>query len=262
MFQPNMNDFKTTFIFVLILCLCMFTNTSCNKTVGNTSYWVIEDSLRQLEQDSIIKELNRKRQKADSLMKNDACVVGDIKLGQTKRKYDEIVKLMESEIGYDGIGIDNIRLIICDEKFYKGKLYSVTLRHSYLYPEYRAEYNSSPYYNPEPYIKPVISHFENKYGRADYNYECENEIRGHEVAVEIRKVWTFPKKRITITNKAKQYGGGPEHADYELQIVIDSPEIADEIEKQERLKAQERERKIKEKEKALEIKRQKLFNTM
>lgn len=257
-----MSDFKTTFIFVLILWLCMFANTSCNKTVGNTPYWVIEDSLRQLEQDSIINELNNKRLKADSLMRNDICVVGDIKLGQTKREYEKIIKQMKSEIGYDGVGFDDMKLLICDEKFYKGKLYSVTLRHSYLYPEYRAEYNSSPYYNPEPYIKPIISHFENKYGRADCNEEHEDEIRGHEVAVEIRKVWTFPKKRITITNKAAQYGGGTEHADYELQIVIDSPGLADEIEQKERLKAQEKERKVREKEKALETKRQNLFNTL
>ena len=257
-----MNSFKITSMHFLVLCLCIFTNTSCNEQARNVPYLETEDSLRKLEQDSIINELNNKRLKADSLMRNDICVVGDIKLGQTKSEYEKIIKQMESEIGYDGVGFDDMKLLICDEKFYKGKLYSVTLRHSYLYPEYRTEYNSRPYYNPESYIKPVISHFENKYGRADYNYECENEIRGHERAVSIRKVWMFPKKRITITNKAAQYGGGTEHADYELQIVIDSPELADEIEQKERLKAQEKERKVREKEKALETKRQNLFNTL
>ena len=169
------------------------------------SQYEIEDSLKKAGEDSINNVLRKIRIRANKVMSNDISVYGGIELGQTKKEYKKALNVIEKQIGYDGFQIDDITLIIQNPQFYKGKLYSVDFYYSYCCEANRVEYNSTPYYNPIKYIKPLVAFFENKYGLPDSRNEETNDILGHQHAVDTQIVWNFGKKRISISNEAEQY---------------------------------------------------------
>lgn len=219
---------------LLLLVLCL----SCrNNSAPSKSYWEIKDSIKQAEEDSIKHCLEQRRKSIEAKENENDTIWGSIKFGMTNKEYSQALSEIEKSIGYRGVSFEDITLYAENAQFYKGKLYSLDFSHSYYYEPYRAEYNSTPHFNPEPYIRPIISHFEEKYGLADYKNESEHDIRGSERAVDFKEVWIFGEKRITITNEAEQYSDDPECAHYKLRITIDNHKVSQEIDE---LRAKER----------------------
>ncbi|MBO5024854.1 MAG: hypothetical protein J6C86_01770 [Bacteroidaceae bacterium] len=231
---------------MLLLFVLSIALTSC----GNENYkherfdWEIEDSIKKAKEDSINGFLKKIRDKADTIMSEDKTVFRGIYLGQNRKDYEKELKRIQADFGYTALKIGDIGLDIWDAEFHHNKLYSLTLKHDYIYREYRREYNSGAEYHPEPYIRDLITHFKKKYGLPDDEYSGYDEIRGHERADCIRMYWVFPKKRITIKNKAEKYGGGTAGASYVLTIKIDDYNITNmlENEKREREKAEKKKR--------------------
>lgn len=243
------------FVFTIFLsCRNRFTQTK--------SYWEIEDSIKQAEEDSITRRLTKIRKGIEAKENQNDTIWGKIRFGQSRKEYLRNLNSIEKSIGYRGVAFDDIVLYPRNPKFYKGKLYSLEFEHRYYYKPYRASYNSTPYFNPEPYIQPIISHFEEKYGLADSKDEREDEIRGHERAVCFREVWFFDNKRITISNVAEQYSDSPSCASYILMIIIDDPKISQEVQKLEELEKEKEEKQAEQKEKRRAKEEKDLLNSL
>lgn len=193
---------------LLLIATTLLASCRNNKPLPERFDWEIEDSIKKVKEDSISRILKNVREKANITMSEDKTVLGGIYLGQSKKDYEKVMEEIRSELGYKSLGIGNVDLDIWDVKFHKGKLYSLTLKHCYIYGEYKREYNSTPEYHPYPHIQDVITHFKQKYGQPDKEYKGTSTIRGHEEADNVRMYWIFPKKRITINNEAEKYGGG------------------------------------------------------
>lgn len=252
-----------TFWFLLFCIIILL--SSCNNNFEYKRFMEQKDSLNKVYQDSIeqhIQVLKNKRRIVDSLMKDNIVAIGEIKFGQTRKEYRKALGKIERATKPIGIGIEGLYFQICNADFYKNKLYRIKLNCSYLYPEYKAEYNSRPYYNPEPYIKPVVSFFENKYGLPDYDKEYETHIRGKELASNIKKIWTFAKKRIIITNIARKYGGEYDMAYFDLEITIEDPITSKIVSDKEDKVKQDSVRKKREFEDNLKKKSGNLFKTL
>lgn len=251
----------------ILLVISIIVFSSCNNTSKNYAYdWEYEqekrDSIKKAKEDSIDRVLKDIRHKSNITMSEDKTVLGGIYLGQSKKDYERERGKIQSELGYKSLGIGDIDLDICDVKFHNGKLYSLTLRHSYLYEEYRREYNSGAEYHPEPYIRDLITHFEKKYGMPDKKYTGYDEIRGHEKADYIYLYWIFPKKRIAIKNEAKKYGGGNDHASYTLTITIDDYNITDMLENEAKMREDMERDRQKKRDSILNKKRMDLSNSI
>lgn len=216
---------------------------SCRDRMTPTkSYWEIEDSIKQAEEDSITRRLSKIRKNIEPKENQNDTILGEIRFGQSNKEYLRNLNSIEKSIGYRGVTFGDIVLYAQNPQFYKGKLYSLEFEHRYYYKPYRSSYNSTLYFNPEPYIQPIVSHSEEKYGLADSKDESEDEIRGHERAACFSEVWIFDNKRITISNVAEQYSDSPSCASYILKIIIDDPKISQEVKN-----IEEREKEIEEK---------------
>lgn len=250
----------------MLIAISIIVLASCNNQRSYTYDWEreqeIRDSIKKAKEDSIDRVLKDIRYKSNIAMSEDKTVLGGIYLGQSKEDYERERGKIRSELGYKSLGIGDIDLDICDAKFHKGKLYSLTLKHGYLYEEYRREYNSGAEYHPEPYIRDFIAHFENKYGMPDEKYTGYDEIRGHEKADYIHLYWVFPKKRIAIKNEAKKYGGGHDHASYTLTITIDDYNITNMIKNEAKMREEMERNRQKRIDRILDKKRTDLSNSI
>lgn len=249
---------------MMLAAVSVGTFTSCgNNNNRPIRYsWEIRDSIEKAKEDSINRVLRVIRDSAEIAMSENSTVLRGIYLGQNKGDYEKQLGKIRSEIGSTTLEIGNINLRIWDEKFHNGKLYSLTLKHDYLYKEYKREYNSTPEYHPYPHIKDLITHFENKYGLPDKKYSGYDEVRGHEKADYLHMYWMFPKKRIRIKNEAEKYGGGNGHASYILTITIDDNNITDMIEKEKKRREKEQRKERERKDSILNKKKQDLSNTI
>ena len=158
---------KFLYFFVLYTSL-----TCCNVNKQHSlSYLEIEEEYekeKRIEEEAYEKRLKIKRVKMDSLMKDNITIVGELKLGMSKSECDRIIKKLSNQYGSVDVKYGKVSLTLSNTEYYRGKLYSVSFTNDYLYGAYKREYNSSPEYHPYPYIKDVVLHFENKYGKADY----------------------------------------------------------------------------------------------
>ena len=245
-------------IFLAIVCLFLI---SCNNTSKNYSYdWEHEqemrDSIKKAKEDSVIlsKKLRRDSINMVMLKSDHRKVVGEIRLGQTSKEYNIALSNIWKSVGYAGVKFDDTVLRIDNPKFFDGELYSVEMKYTYLYKPYRRVYNDTPKFNPTPFINPIISHFEDKYGESDYRNEYWSEIRGHEEALNCNVCWKFPQKRISIINKAAQYSKDAECATYTITIIFENPTISDMLyemeKKKKKLEEERRLKREKEKERA------------
>lgn len=251
------------YIVVYGIILVSAVSSSCrNKITTTKSYWEIEDSIKQAEEDSVKRCLKQKRQSIESKENINDTIWGNIRFGFTNKEYNNALNNIEKSIGYRGVSFGNITLFAENAQFYKGKLYSLDFGHTYYYKPYRASYNSTPYFNPESYIMPIISHFEKKYGLYDYKDDYEHEIRGRERAVDFKEVWIFKSKRITITNEADQYSDDPECACYKLKITIDNYPVSQEIENLKEKVREADEKKAEQKEQERQKREKELLKTL
>jgi len=248
-------------LFMIFIVSAM--SLSCkNSTTPTKPYWEIEDSIKKAEEDSVTRVLKQKRQRVEPKENKNDTIWGGVVIGQTRKEYDKALAGIEKSVGYKSISFGDITLYPQNAKFHKGKLYSLEFEHTYYYRPHRANYNSTPYFNPMPYIKPIITHFEEKYGLSDFKDEYTHDIRGREKAVDFKEVWIFSNKRITISNEAEQYSNDPQCASYILKIIIDSPQIANEIEEAENKERKIKEEKAKQAEEERQKKEKELLNTL
>ncbi len=248
--------------FLLFVALYVFASCRNSNPQPIKFDWEIEDSIKKVKEDSINRVLKNIRDRADSTMADDKTVLGKIYLGQNRKDYERELKKIRAELGYTALKIGDIDLDIWDEKFHNGKLYSLTLKHDYIYGEYRREYNSGAEYHPEPYIRDLITHFKKKYGLPDDEYSGYDEVRGHERADYIRMYWMFPQKRISIKNEAEKYGGGSAGASYILTITIDDYNITTMLENEKREREKTEKMKKEKEDSILNKKKQDLSNTI
>lgn len=245
----------------IFLAISIIVFVSCNNQNKNHTYdWEYEqkirDSIKKAKEDSVILSQKLRRDSINAIMeKSDhRQVVGGIRLGQTSQEYNAALNNIRKSIGYAGIKFDDTVLSIDNPKFFDGEPYSVEMKYTYLYKPYRRVYNDTPKFNPTPFINPIISHFEDKYGKSDYRNEYWSEIRGHEEALNCNACWIFPQKRISIINKAAQYSKDAECATYTLTILFENPVISDRLyeiaNKKKELEEERRLKRVKEKERA------------
>ena len=200
------------------------------------------------------KKLEKKRAEMDSLMKENIVVIGDLKLGMSKTECDRIQKKLSNRYGSVEVKYGEVSLTLSNTEYYKGKLYSVSFSHDYLYGAYKSDYNSSPEYHPYQYIEDVVSYYENKYGKADYKDTHTSYTHETQKADNFYIYWKFSKKRISISNVVEMYGGQYDYAPYILTITIDDYRITNTLKeekerrdsldriRQEQRETQERER--------------------
>ena len=216
---------KLIYFFVLYTSL-----TCCNVNKQHSlSYLEIEEEYekeKRIEEEAYEKRLKIKRDKMDSLMKDNITIVGELKLGMSKSECDRIIKKLSNQYGSVDVKYGKVSLTLSNTEYYRGKLYSVSFTNDYLYGAYKREYNSSPEYHPYPYIKDVVLHFENKYGKADYKNTYTSYTHESQEADNFYICWKFGKKRIIISNVVEMYGGQYDYAPYILTITIDDYIIA------------------------------------
>ena len=243
---------KFLYFFVLYTSL-----TCCNVNKQHSlSYLEIEEEYekeKRIEEEAYEKRLKIKRVKMDSLMKDNITIVGELKLGMSKSECDRIIKKL-SQYGSVNVKYGKVFLTLSNTEYYKGKLYSVSFTTDYLYGAYKSDYNSNPEYHPYPYFEDVVSHFENKYGKADYKNTYTGYTHETQKADNFYICWIFSKKRIGISNVVEMYGGENDYAPYVLTITIDDYKIANMIKeekerrdsidkvKQEQIEAREKKR--------------------
>ena len=215
---------KFLYFFVLYTSL-----TCCNFNKRHSlSYLEIEEEYekeKRIEEEAYEKRLKIKRVNMDSLMKDNITIVGELKLGMSKSECDRIIKKL-SQYGSVNVQYGKVFLTLSNTEYYRGKLYSVSCTHDYLYGAYQREYNRSPEYHPYPYIKDVVLHFENKYGKADYKNTYTSYTHESQEADNFYICWKFGKKRVIISNVVEMYGGQYDYAPYILTITIDDYIIA------------------------------------
>ena len=216
---------KFLYFFVLYTSL-----TCCNFNKRHSlSYLEIEEEYekeKRIEEEAYEKRLKIKRVKMDSLMKDNITIVGELKLGMSKSECDRIIKKLSNQYGSVDVKYGKVSLTLSNTEYYRGKLYSVSFTNDYLYGAYKREYNSSPEYHPYPYIKDVVLHFENKYGKADYKNTYTSYTHKSQKADNFYICWKFGKKRVIISNVVEMYGGQYDYAPYILTITIDDYIIA------------------------------------
>lgn len=247
---------------LLLITTALLASCRNNNPLPERFDWEIEDSIKKAKEDSINRILKIVRDKANIAMSEDKTVLGAIYLGQSKKDYEKEMEKIRSELGYKSLEIGNVYLDVEEVKFHKGKLYSLTLMHDYIYREYKREYNSTPEYHPYPHIQGLITHFKQKYGQPDEEYKGTSTIRGREEADYVHMYWIFPKKRITINNEAEKYGGGAAGASYILTITIDDYNITDMLEKKAKMREEIERNRQKKKDSILDKKRQDLSNSI
>lgn len=247
---------------LLLIATALLASCRNNNPLPERFDWEIEDSIKKAKEDSINRILKIRRDKVNITMSEDKTVLGAIYLGQSKKDYEKEMGKIRSELGYKSLEIGNVNLDVKEVKFHKGKLYSLTLMHDYIYREYKREYNSTPEYHPYPHIQGLITHFKQKYGQPDEEYKGTSTIRGREEADYVHMYWIFPKKRITINNEAEKYGGGAAGASYILTITIDDYNINDMLEKKAKMREEIERNRQKKKDSILDKKRQDLSNSI
>lgn len=244
---------KLLFLFILYISL-----TCCNINKQHSlSYLEMEEKSekeKRIEEEAYQKSLKIKRVKMDSLMKDNITIIGDLKLGMSKSDCKRIINNIGDQYGSVEVKYGDVSLTLSNTEYYKGKLYSVSFTTDYLYGAYKSDYNSNPEYHPYPYFEDVVSHFENKYGKADYKNTYTGYTHETQKADNFYICWIFSKKRIGISNVVEMYGGENDYAPYVLTITIDDYKIANMIKeekerrdsidkvKQEQIEAREKKR--------------------
>lgn len=220
------------------------------------------DSIEQFKKDSITRFLQETRDSATIVMKNDRTVFGEIKLGISKQNYNKIINSLRTQLKGDGLIFNDINLRVSDAKFYKEKLYSLTLYSTYIYRGYHDDFNGVTRYDPSNYIKPIIEHFKKKYGLPDSEQSNFADIRGREKANWTKVRWTFPIKEIIINNEAETYGGGPQGASYILSITIHEHSITSMLQEKERKEKELQEQRLQKEKEKKQDKMNELINSL